>query len=77
MLTTLHGGIANQLNNAIGINFGIAALIVFICFMIIHLFVTKWLWNTVLVQLIPSIKRATSMWQMLGLTILMSFVIPK
>tara|TARA_Y100000741_G_C18071579_1_gene484829 strand:+ start:438 stop:671 length:234 start_codon:yes stop_codon:yes gene_type:complete len=77
MLTKLHDGITNQLTNVLGFNLGIAALIVFILFMVIHLLITKWLWNNVLVQLVPSVKRATSMWQMLGLTILMSFVVPK
>ena len=77
MLTKLHDGITNQLTNTLGLNLGISALIVLILFMVIHLLITKWLWNNVLVQLVPSIKRATSMWQMLGLTILMSFVVPK
>jgi hypothetical protein len=60
-----------------GIEFGLAAFITLILITIIHLIITKWLWNNVLVQLVPSIKRATNMWQMLGLTILMSFVVPK
>ena len=77
MLTNLHSGMVNQMTSLLGINLSIAALIAFIFFMILHLFITKWLWNNVLVKLVPSIKRATNMWQMLGLTILMSFVTPK
>ena len=77
MLTKLHSGVVDQMTNTFGINLGIASLIVFIFFMIIHLFITKLLWNNVLIQLVPSVKRATSMWQMLGLTVLMSFVVPK
>ena len=77
MLSQLHGGMANQMNNTLGINASVALVLSFIFFTLIHLFVTKWLWNNVLVQLVPAIKRATSVWQMFGLSILMSFVIPK
>lgn len=76
MLTKLHNGVTTQLTDSLGIDFGITAFIVLMFLVMIHLFVTKWLWNNVLVKLVPSINKATSMWQMLGLTILMSFVIP-
>lgn len=77
MLTNLHGGMANQMNNMLGINASFALIISFIFFAIIHLFVTKWLWNNVLVLLVPAIKRATSIWQMVGLTILLTMIMPK
>ena len=77
MLTKLHGSMSSQMNNTLGINFGVAAFVALIILLVIHLAITKWLWNNVLVQLVPSIKKATSMWQLFGLTILMSFIIPK
>lgn len=76
MLTNLHGGMATQMN-MFGMDAGMSLIISFIFFTLIHLFVTKWLWNNVLVQLVPAIKRATSIWQMVGLTILLTMIMPK
>jgi hypothetical protein len=36
----------------------------------------KYLWNTVLVALIPAVKPAKSVWQILGLAILISLMYP-
>jgi hypothetical protein len=36
----------------------------------------KWLWNTVLVALIPAIKPAKSVWQILGLAVLIGLMHP-
>ncbi len=36
----------------------------------------KWLWNTVLVALVPAVKPAKSIWQILGLAILIGLMYP-
>ena len=54
---------------------GRAALVSFITLvimMLIVLAVGKWLWNTVLVALVPAVKPAKSVWQILGLAVLIS-----
>jgi len=54
---------------------GRAALVSFITLvimMLIVLFIGKWLWNTVLVALVPALKPAKSVWQILGLAVLLS-----
>ena len=40
------------------------------------LFIGKYLWNNVLVSLIPAVKPAKSVWQILGLAILLSMFQP-
>lgn len=50
----------------------LTALIVFA----IILFVGKFLWNNVLHELVPAIKPAKSVWQILGLAILISLMHP-
>lgn len=52
----------------------ILALLGFVLFFAIHLLLAKWLWNAVLPKLIPAINPATSVWQLLGLTILLSLL---
>lgn len=53
----------------------VSLLTVFVIFILI-LLVGKYLWNSVLVALIPAIKPAKSIWQILGLSILLSLVVP-
>ncbi len=36
----------------------------------------KWLWNTVLVALLPAVKPAKSVWQILGLAVLIGLMYP-
>ncbi len=36
----------------------------------------KWLWNTVLVALVPAVKPAKSVWQILGLAVLIGLMYP-
>jgi hypothetical protein len=36
----------------------------------------KWLWNTVLVALVPAVKPAKSIWQILGLAVLIGLMYP-
>jgi hypothetical protein len=43
---------------------------------IVILFVGKYLWNSVLHELVPAIKPAKSVWQILGLAILISLLHP-
>jgi len=53
----------------------VSLLTVLIVFSII-LFAGKWLWNNVLVSLVPAIKPAKSVWQILGLALLISLLSP-
>lgn len=53
----------------------VSLLTVFVIFILI-LLVGKYLWNSVLVDLIPAVKPAKSIWQILGLSILLSLVVP-
>ena len=50
----------------------LTALVVFV----VILFVGKYLWNNVLHELVPAIKPAKSVWQILGLAILISLMHP-
>jgi hypothetical protein len=55
------------------------ALVSLITFLIIFaaiLVLGKWLWNSVLVALVPAVKPAKSVWQILGLAILLSLMAP-
>ncbi len=40
------------------------------------LFVGKYLWNEVLVALVPAVKPAKSVWQILGLSVLLMLISP-
>jgi len=53
----------------------VSLLTVFVIFILI-LLVGKYLWNSVLVDLIPAVKPAKSIWQILGLSILLSLIVP-
>ena len=53
----------------------VSFLTVFIILLLI-LFFGKFLWNNVLVDLVPSIKPAKSVWQILGLAILLALLSP-
>lgn len=58
---------------------GKAALVSFLTLIVILLLlllVGKYLWNTVLVSLMPFIKPAKSIWQILGLSILLGLISP-
>jgi hypothetical protein len=58
---------------------GKAALVSFLTLIVILLLlllVGKYLWNTVLVTLMPFIKPAKSIWQILGLSILLGLISP-
>ena len=58
---------------------GKAALVSFLTILVIFillLFFGKYLWNSVLVQLFPFVNPAKSIWQILGLSILLSLIAP-
>ena len=55
------------------------ALVSFLTLLVIFLLlllVGKYLWNTVFVVLFPFVKPAKSIWQILGLSILLSLLVP-
>lgn len=54
----------------------LVALLTLVVMMGLILLAGKWLWNTVLVALVPAVKPAKSIWQMLGLAILISLFYP-
>jgi O-antigen ligase len=53
-----------------------SVVIAFVIALILLSFVGKWLWNTVVVDLIGFAKPARSFWQILGLMIFMSLIRP-
>jgi len=63
----------------VGISPTRAALVSFITLLIVFaliLFVGKYLWNEVLVSLVPGVKPAKSVFQILGLAILLALLVP-
>ena len=54
----------------------IAAIIFIVIYILLVLLLGKWLFNTVLCALFPSVKPATSIWQVLGLMILLHLLLP-
>lgn len=53
----------------------VSLLTVFLIFLAL-LFAGKWLWNNVLHELVPAIKPAKSVWQILGIALLISLMNP-
>ena len=51
-----------------------ATLIATIIVMVSVVFLGKYLWNTVLVDLVPGVKKATSAWQILGMYVLLNLL---
>ncbi len=54
----------------------VVSIITFVIIFGILLFFGKYLWNNVLVALIPAVKPAKSVWQILGLALLISLMHP-
>ena len=52
----------------------LVAIITFVVTIIMILLLSKYLWNNCLVALIPAVQRAESVWQILGLAILISLM---
>jgi hypothetical protein len=55
----------------------LAMLLVLLIWLVLLLFVSKFLWNEVLVKLVTVVKPATSLVQLLGLFILLEIMLPK
>ena len=53
----------------------VSFLTVLLMFVVI-LFIGKWLWNVALVPLVPAVKPAKSVWQILGLAVLIGLLHP-
>jgi hypothetical protein len=54
----------------------VVSLITVFILLLLILFVGKWLWNDVLVSLVPGVKPAKSIYQILGLAILIMLLSP-
>ena len=54
----------------------VAAIIFVVIYILLVLLVGKWLFNTVLCALFPAVKPATSIWQVLGLMLLLHLLLP-
>ena len=54
----------------------IVSLLVLITIFILLLLVGKALWNSVLIKLFPSVEPVKSIWQILGLSILLGLIFP-
>jgi hypothetical protein len=71
----LNGGKEGFINNS---TYNIIAMvIVIIIWLLLLLFVSKYLWNQVLVKLVTVVKPATSVLQLIGLFILLEIMVPK
>jgi hypothetical protein len=55
----------------------IAFVIAVIIWVMLVLFVAKYLWNTVLVKLVTVVNPSTSMFQMLGYMVLLQIMLPQ
>lgn len=53
---------------------GVILLLTFILIEILVLFFGKWLWNNVVTKLVTVVKPATSIWQILGFSILIKLL---
>jgi hypothetical protein len=72
--SALNGNRESFTNNTTNI---IAMLLVIIIWILLLLFVSKYIWNEVLVKLVTVVKPATSVVQLLGLFILLEIMLPK
>lgn len=66
--------IKNEFSNNYDSNKMIAVLIATVIVMILVVLIGKYLWNNVLVDLVPGVKKATSAWQILGMYILLNLL---
>ena len=66
----------NQSGGASPARMAIVSLITVLILFAILLFFGKFLWNNVLHELVPAIKPAKSIWQILGLALLISLLHP-
>ncbi len=85
--TTVHQTIQQALNTLMGkpstsegfsnvtANY-FALLLTIVLWVLLVLFVAEYLWNNVLVSLVPAVKPAKGMLQMLGLVVLLQILMP-
>jgi len=52
-----------------------ATLLAFVISIVLIAFVGKWLWNTVVLDLVAVAKPARSVWQIIGLSILIKLIV--
>ena len=57
--------------------YNISILTIMILILIVSLLICKWLWNKILIKLFPFINKVDSIWQIVGLILLLSFLFPK
>lgn len=74
MGTILHGGAKLLAGQQVNKKQLFTLFIFTIIWTLIVLFIGRWLWNTILIELIPGIKPITSIWQILGLSVLISLL---
>ena len=77
MLSHVHSFLSDFLQSTLGLGTALSGLLILVLLLVVHLTITKYLWNNVLTSLTTVAKKCTSIWQMLGLTLLIIFVSPK
>ena len=63
----------NNMNNS-GARSPLVMIVALVLWVILFLLVSKWLWNNVLTKLVTVVKPADSVWQLLGLAVLLSLM---
>ena len=63
--------------SAQSVSYSLAVFIAVLLYLILILLFGKLLWNEVLVKLVSSVNKASSIWQILGIAILISLLSPK
>ena len=54
----------------------LVALVTLVVYVVLILLLGKWLFNNVLCKLVPAIKPASSVWELLGLMVLLHLLFP-
>jgi hypothetical protein len=57
--------------------YNLSMITILILIIIVILLICKWLWNNVLIKLFPFINKVSSVWQIIGLMLLLSLLLPK
>jgi len=65
-----NGNVNGSGNNSSAKRNPIVYLVIVVLFLVLHLLLSKWLWNNILVKLVSVAKPADNVWQLLGLTLL-------
>ena len=74
MKSLLRGGAKALSGNKVNGREMLGLFIGMIVWLVFVLFLGRWLWNNILIKLIPGIKPITSIWQILGLSVLISLL---